>query len=234
MFRMLRTLPFTLALAGLSIFTASCGSSSSKFRLVHAVADGQAVDVVIDGKTVETAVAVNAATPSTGYLSVSSGTRHIQVFPTGTTTGAYFDGNVTLNSSADYTFLLSGVVLPASTITGTLLTDNNTAPTSSNAELRVIHASTFGPTPVDIYVTSPGGGITGPPSISSVAYQNASTYLNVPEGTYDILVTPAGLPAIDIRVADAAFIAGKIYTYVLIDIPGGGQMSGDPLLLNDN
>lgn len=229
MLRMLRTLPFALALAAFSILTACGGSSNSKFRLVHAVADGQAVDVVIDGKTVETNVPFDSVTPTGSYLSVSSGSRHIQVFPTGTTTGAYFDGTVSFSDGTPYTFVLGG---RASAVSGTLLTDNNAAPTSGDGELRVIHASPSGPTPVDIYVVAPTDPPTGTPSISNLAFQSASNYLNVPAGSYDVLVTPATNPAVDIRTPFAP-TNGQIRTFVLVDVQGGGQMSPSPLVLSD-
>ena len=232
MFRMLRTLPFALALTALSIFTAGCGSSSStKFRLVNAIPNApQAVDALIDGKVVETAVQFD--TPPSAYLSVSSGSRHLQVFPTGTTTGAYFDGNVSLSSGSDYTVVATGSVTN-NTIVAPLFTDNNTAPTSSNAAVRFIHASPSNQTPQDIYLVAPGTGDGGSPSISSVAYSAASTYLTVPAGSYDILITPTGFKSINITVPNVSFSAGQIRTYVLVDVPNGGAMSATPLVLND-
>lgn len=228
-----KILPLSLTLAAVSIFATSCGSSNSKFRVFNAVPNlpqNQAVDVLIDGKVVGT-VSFGSVTPASAYLSVSSGSRHVQMFPTGTTTGAYFDGNVSLSSGTPYTFLLAG---PLGSIQHQLFTDNLTAPTSSNATLRVITAWATGPTPVDIYLSTPNTTTLGTPSISSVAFPTASTYLTFPAGSYAFLVTPTGLPAIDLDVPDATFTGGKIYTYVLIDLPGGGAPSGTPVVLNDN
>ncbi|MBZ5656273.1 MAG: DUF4397 domain-containing protein [Acidobacteriia bacterium] len=240
MFRMLRTLPFPLALAALSIFTACGGSSSTKFRLVNAIPNApQAVDVLIDGKVVETAVTFPNVTPSTGYLSVSSGSRHLQMFPTGTTAGAYFDGNVTFNSGNAYTFVATGS-FTNNTIVAPQFTDNNTAPTSGNAELRVVQASPEGlgsvvGQAVDIYIVGPGDPLPATsPDIASVAYQAASAYKTFPAGTYDLLLTPAGVQSLNIRIPNASFSSGKIYTYALVDVPGGGAMSGTPVVLNDN
>ena len=240
MFRMLRTLPFTLALAALSIITACGGSSSAKFRLVNAIPDipgNPPFDVLIDGKVVETAVNFDSVTPASGYLSVLSGSRHLQLFPTGTTTGAYFDGNVSLNSGTDYTVTATGSAA-SNTIVAPLFTDNNTAPTSGNAGLRFIQASPSGLSSlqsVDIYLVAPGttdiSGIS--PSISSVAYPSASTYLSVPAGAYDILITPAGFKAINIDDQNQSFSSGQIRTYVLVDVLNGGSMSSTPLVLND-
>jgi hypothetical protein len=238
MFRMLRTLPFTLALAALSIFTACGGSKSTKFRLVNAIPDvpqQQAIDVQIDGKVVGT-VSLGSVTPGSGYLSVSSGSRHLQVFRTGQTTGPYFDGNVTFNSGNN-TVVATGSVTH-NTIVAPLFTDNATAPTSSNAGLRIIQASPegLGGNPaVDVYIVGSAGGLPATsPDIANVAYPTASTYKTFPAGTYDLLLTPAGIQSLNIRISNASFSTGKNYTYVLIDVQNGGQMSSTPVVLNDN
>jgi hypothetical protein len=238
MLRMLRTLPFTLALAALSLFTA-CGSNGNKFRLVQAIPDipqQQAIDVQIDGKVVGT-VSLGGVTPASGYLSVSSGTRHLQLFLTGQTTGPYFDGNITFNSGGN-TVVATGSTTNNS-IVAPLFADNSTAPTtSSNAQLRIIQASPEGlggNTAVDIYIVGPGGGLPGTsPDIAGVAYQAASAYKTFPAGTYDLLLTPAGFASLNIRLAGASFSAGKNYTYVLVDVSGGGEMSSAAVVLNDN
>jgi uncharacterized protein DUF4397 len=241
MFRMVRTLPFTLALAALSIFTASCGSSSgTKFRLVYAIPDGQQqADVAIDGTVVATAVPYGTATPGTGYRSVASGTRKLEVRPTGQTTAQdYVNSNVPFNGGNAYTVVATGYA-SNNLVVSPLFTDNATAPTSGNASLRIIQASPEGlgsNQPVDIYIVAPGGGFPGTsPDIPSVAYQAASAYKTFPAGTYDLLLTPAGTPSVNITIPNASFSSGKIYTYVLIDVaPPGGAMSAFPVQLTDN
>ena len=239
MLRMLRPLPFALALAALSIFAASCGSSSggTKFRLVNAIPDSQPVDVLIDGKTVETAVSFGGVTPSTGYAAVGSGSHKLEVRISGQTTD-YFQGNVPFSGNS--TIVATGYV-SNNTIAAPLFTDNSTAPTSNNAQLRIIQASPegLGGNPaVDMYLVAPGDGLPGsgtPASIPNVTFNAASSYLTVPAGTYDLLLTPAGIQSLNIRIPNASFSSGKNYTYVLVDVsPNGGVMSGTPVVLNDN
>ena len=240
MFRMLRTLHSALALVALIAFTASCGSSSgTKFRLVNAIPDSppQTVDVLIDGKTVESAVSFGSVTPSSSYLAVSSGSRKLEVRPTGQTTD-WINSNVSFNGGSDYTIVATGYV-SSNTVAAPLLTDNSTAPTSGNAALRIIQASPEGlgsvqNQAVDIYVVAPGGGLGSSPDIPNVAYQAASAYKTLPAGTYDLLLTPAGIPSINITIPSVSFSSGKVYTYVLIDVSGGGAMSQNPVVLNDN
>jgi len=239
MVRMLRTLPFALALAALSLFTAGCGSGSgTKFRLVNAIADvpgNQGIDVYIDGKNVET---VQFATAPSGYLSVSSGSRHVQLFLTGTTAAPYFDDpNMSFNAGTAYTLVATGSVTD-NTIVMPQFTDNNPVPTSGNAALRIIQASLAGlggNSAVDIYIVGPGGGLPGTtPDIPDVVYPAASAYKTLPAGTYDLLLTPAGIASLNIRMAGASFSSANSYTYVLVDVQGGGEMSSTPVPLTDN
>jgi len=239
MLRMLRTLPFTLAFAALSLFTACGGSGGTQFRLVQAVPDipsQQAVDVYIDLKKVGT-VSLGGVAPASGYLSVSSGARHLQLYLAGQTTGPLFDGNVTVNSGGN-TVVATGF-FTGSTIVAPLFADNATASTtSSNAQLRIIQASPEGLASnpaVDIYIVGPGGGLPATsPDIADVAYPTASAYKAFPAGTYDLLLTPTGQAALNITLKGATFSAGKNYTYVLVDVQNGGSMSGTPVVLNDN
>jgi len=235
MFRILRTLPVAVALVALSIFP-GCGSSSTKFRLVNAIADiPQAADVLIDGKVVGTAVSFPSVTPSTGYLSVASGSRHLQMFPTGTTANPYVNANPTFTSGNAYTFVATGSNT-LNTIVAPQFTDNATAPTSGNASLRIIQASPegFGNQAVDVYIVAPGAGLNPAPDIANVAYQAASAYKTFPAGTFDLLLTPTGVQSINIRISNATFSSGKTYTYVLVDVSSGGAMSGTPVVLSDN
>lgn len=239
MVRMLRTLPFALALTALSIFSPGCGSSSStKFRVVNAIPDAPAAtDVLVDGKVVETAVSFPSVSPSTGYSSISSGSRHMQLFPTGTTTGAYFEGNITFNGGNAYTLVATGH-FNTNTIVMPQFTDTSTAPTSGNAELRIIQASPAGlgaNSAVDVYIVAPGGGLPGTsPDIAAVSYQSASAYKTIPAGTYDLLLTPAGIASLNITIPGATLSSGKIYTYVLVNVSNGELMSSTPVVLNDN
>ena len=233
MFRIGRTLPFALALAALSMFAASCGSSNSKLRLVHAVPDGGAIDVLIDGKNVAPGLSFDTAT---SYLSVASGSRHVQVFATGTTTNAFFDGTVSLSGGTTYTDVATGFAHD-STVAAPLFTDNNTAPTSGNIEIRVIHASPtwntfFGG--LDVYVVAPGTSIAGvSPTISNLTYKSASTYISVAAGQYEIVMTPVGQKSNDIDIQPSDLdTAGRIRTFVVVDNAGGG-ISGSPLELSD-
>jgi hypothetical protein len=94
---------------------------------------------------------------------------------------------------------------------------------SGTAKVRVVHASPDAP-PVDVYVN-------GSKALSNVPFFTASNYLDLPGGSYDIKVTPAG--ATEPAVIDAKGVtieAGKAYT-----IAATGKLADiKPTILADN
>lgn len=237
MFQGLKILPLVLTLAAVSIFTTGCSSSSTKLRIVQAIPDaGQPLDIYIDGNKVAPGVGFGSVFPTSGYHSTATGSRHLQVFLAGQTTGAIFDGNIALASGSTYTAVLTGFYT-SSSIVSSLFTDNNTAPTSGNVSVRVIHASptwnySFYPNGMDVWIVgSPytiGGGLA--PTISALGYPKASSYISAAAGTYEVIATPPQLPAALIIGGPYNFNSGDIRTVVFIDGPG---FPSAPLLLND-
>ncbi len=240
MLQALKTLPLVLALAAASIFTTSCSSSNAKLRIVQAIPDvtgGQGLDIYIDGNKVAPALTFGTTFPSSGYHGTGGGSRHVQVFLSGQTTGALFDGNVSLTSGSQYTLVLTGFsVGPNVGISAALIPDNNTAPTSGNASVRVIHAaptwSTFFGN-MDVWVVgSPYTIGGGNPTVSQLAYTKASGYTSAPQGTYEVIATQVGVPQPLITGGPYTFNSGDIRTVVFVDAPTGGLV-GTPILLND-
>ncbi|GAB4110750.1 MAG: DUF4397 domain-containing protein [Roseiflexaceae bacterium] len=94
---------------------------------------------------------------------------------------------------------------------------------SGTAKVRVVHASPDAPA-VDVYVN-------GSKALSNVPFFTASNYLDLPGGSYDIKVTPAG--ATEPAVIDAKGVmieAGKAYT-----IAATGKLADiKPTILADN
>jgi Domain of unknown function (DUF4397) len=234
MFRSLKALPVTLALAALSIFATSCGSSSqSQIRVVHAISNGPALDVNINTTKVFTNIAFGGVQPTPpAYTKVASGSVTIQAFDTGTTTNPIFGTNgvtANLSSSSQYTIVLAGFLngTGANAPAALQITDNNTAPTSGNVEFRIIDASPSAPGTVDVYIVPPGTDINqvNPPTIQGLTYQQASSpYTSVAAGTYSVIVTTSGSKIPIINPQDYALpTAGMIRTLVLVDNPGGGN-----------
>jgi hypothetical protein len=236
MFRLLKALPLTLAIAALSIFAASCGSTSqSQVRVVHAIPDAPALDVNVNTTKVASAIAFDQVQPAPpAYTKVPSGSVTIAAFDTGTTTNPILNSSgVNLSGSTQHTMVLTGFNSSAVLLN---ITDNNAAPTSGNIEFRIIHASPSGTHPVDVYIVPPNTDITNvTPQISGLDYQQASSYqsLTFAANGYEVIVTPNGNKT-GIVTQNYTPPTGSIRTLVLVDNPGGGNgMSTFPLELSD-
>jgi hypothetical protein len=182
--------------------------------VVHASPDAGNVDVLVDGKTVLTDVPYANAS---NYLTINAGTRRIQVRPAGGSTDV-INSTVSFSSQKDSTVLAEGFV---ASIAAVVLTDDNSAPASGKAKVRVIHASPSAGN-VDVYIVAPGTDITTvSPTLSNVPFQAASGYLSVDPGTYEVVVTPANNNATKaIDVPDFTIAAGQIRSAVALDANG--------------
>ena len=197
MLRSLRLLPLALALGGFGMFAIRCGGTHASMRFVHASPDAPNVDVAVDGKTVATNLPFTSVSPGSGYLTITAGNRLIEVRPTGTATDLVNASNVGFSSHQQYTVFFTGLVNgnpPTLRQTINLVTDDNSAPQAGNIKLRVFHAvRASGPAHLDIYIVAPNTDITNlSPTISTLAYQQASGYQNVAAASYEIIMTATG------------------------------------------
>jgi hypothetical protein len=258
MFRCLTAVSFTLALAFLSIFAASCSSNSpANVRFVHAIQDGAAMDIDINGTLEFTNVSFLGVQPNQpGYTSVPSGNDTIEGLLAGTSTIGFGSTSVNWSSGTAYTVVATGFVTCTQPCTpnATILSipDNNGAPPSNDVEFRFIHASPSGPPGgypmVDIYVALYAGEIAGQPcppaagtlAVSGLTYTQASGYFQTEYNPndvdqflgYEIFVTPAGstTPVFCEQVIPAD---GSIHTLILTDVQKGTAMSPSFLELAD-
>ena len=238
MFRLLKALPLTLALAALSFFATSCGSSSqSQVRVVHAISDGPALDINVNTTKPFTNIAFGGVQPTPpAYTKVASGSDSLEAVDTGTTTAVIANTSASLSGSSQYTVLLTGFLngTDVNAPTFNLITDNNAAPTSGNVEIRIIDGSANTPQGgFNVYIVPPGTNIgTLTPQISGLLIGQASSYqsLNITSNMYEVIVTPNGTqtPYID---QTYTITAGSIRTLVIVD--NGNQVSQLPLLLTD-
>ncbi len=189
-----------LLFALLVVPAAFAQSGSAKVRVIHASPDAPAVDVFVNGNAVLTNVGFFAASP---YLDLPAGTYRVQVAPTGAGAGsAVIDANLTLEAGKAYTVAAVG---PVASIQPQVIVEDLRAPAAGQARVRVYHFSPDAPA-VDVKLAS------GATLISNLAFPNASDYLEVPAGTYDLQVTPAGGNAVVINLAGTTLEAGQIYS----------------------
>ena len=223
MLRSLKILTLIFSLAVFAIFATGCGTDHAKVRFVHASPDALNLDVAVDGKTVVTDLAFGGLSPASGYLTVTAGNRRVEFRSTGTTTDL-INSTVGFGSQKEYTLLAVGKVGDDS-VAALLKTDDNSAPSSGNIKLRVIHAAPDGPAHVDVFVVAPGTDImNATPTIAALAYQQASDYQNLAAATYQVIMTDSNDRTSTVFDQTYTLAGGQIRTLVTLDA-GGGLMS---------
>jgi hypothetical protein len=194
------------------------------------------LDISLNGKPVSANVGFGATVPVSGYKSGPAGSDPIEVFLTGTTTPVINSTPLNLNSGSQSTVLLTGLYAAPTVIP---LPDNNTAPLSGQAEIRIIDASPSAPPSVDIYLVAPGTDISQvEPIIPSLLFGQASVdvSLTIPSSGFAqimMIVTASGSKT---QLINQSYLLsqGQIRTFVLVDVSsGGGALSFVPLELND-
>ena len=211
------SLALSTIVVGATLFTAGCGDDAhrSRLRVVHASPDAPNVDVLVDGKTVVTNAPYETAS---AYLTVGSGTRHVEVRATGGTSDV-IDAKPSFTPNAFYTIL---AVNTLANIEPLVLTDDNAAPPTGQIKLRLVHAAPSAG-PVDIYVEAPGTDITTvSPTLTNVPFKGVSDYLTVAAGSYEVFITPTGSKTVAIDSGALTLAAGQIRTAVALDKLNGG------------
>jgi Domain of unknown function (DUF4397) len=195
-----------LALGAL-LLTASCGSSKTQLRVMNAVVDEPNLDVLVDGTSSATNIAYGT---SDGYHSITSGSRHIQIEPSGTSS-PLIDQNINFSSGTSTTIIAANF---SSSITTLVLTDDNSAPPSGDIKLRIVNAApSIGP--ADVYIVSPGTDISGTgPTLTNLAFGSASSYQTLSATNYEIIFTPTAQKFILIDSGSESFSSGQVRTFV--------------------
>jgi len=245
----LKALPVTLAVAAVTIFTASCGSTgTTHVRFVNAIQDtaqyGTGLDIQISGTKEFTDVAFFGYSPTSGYTNVPSGGVLLEALETGSAT-AVFSADLTLTSGSQRTLVATGFAINSAKVAVINAADNNTAPTGNNVEFRVIDASPSGPPAVDVYILPVGssGSLTPPATIANLAYRSASSYVTIPYNSnranganYTMFVTATGTTTpilLTQSVSAGTSFEGAIRTLILTDQENIDQLNPLAIVLND-
>ena len=197
----------------------ACGdgndSAESRVKVFHASPDAPNVDVLVDGGRVLENVPFGAASE---LLPLDVGVRNIKVNVTGTDITA-INADVPFEEGTDYLVVAVDKVAKISPL---VLETSSEQPEAGNALVRVLHAAPSAPT-VDIYVTGVGGDITNAsPTVSALTFKDATTYLSVPAGTYDVFVTPTGTKTVAIEAKGLEIKDQLVATVAALDAKGGG------------
>jgi len=242
MFRLLKALPLTLAIAALSLFIGCSSGNNTQIRVINAIPDAQGpLDVDVNGNKItgSTPLTFGAIFPSTNppatYTSVPSGNETITAYVSGTTVNPVNNGGTNFNSSTQYTVLLQGFA--ASNNAPAILTDNNTAPTTNTLEYRVINSSPSAPAGgVDVYIFPTGNALPASPQIPGLLFGQGLYVQSLPytAGTgYTVVITPHQNNNFFYVNQAYSPANGSITTLVLVDNTGGGSVATLPLAFGD-
>lgn len=243
MFRSLKALPLTLAIAALSFFTSCSSSNHTQIRVINAIPDSPAagLDVDLNGNKITgtTPLAFGSIFPATNppatYASEPSGSDTITAYVTGTTTPPVNNGTSSFSASTQYTVVLQGFL--AANNTPVVLTDNNTAPTTNTLEYRVINSSPSSPVGgVDVYIYPTGNQLPATPNIPGLTFGQGIYVQSLPYTSgngYTVTIFPHQNTTNWYVNQTYTPANGSITTLVLVDNTGGGTVAQLPLAFSD-
>ena len=212
-----------LALCGV-FFGVGCGGGGlgdkTNFRVMNATPDQTTVTVLLDGTSIASSIAYGS---SNAYAQTDSGSRHLQA-EGGSSSSVFLDQTINLGGGTSNTAIIANLSATSNAI---LLTDDNTASTTTgNIKLRIVNAAP-GIGTVDVYVLPSGTPITNvTPTISSLSFESSSNYLDLRAGSYSIVFTPPGSLFSFFNTGDIAFVAGQNRTIAVLNSTTGGFTIG--------
>jgi len=211
-----------LWVAGFAALAASgCGggssstSSTASLRVFQGSPDAPLVNLLVDGKTVASNIAYGG---NSGYISVTSGSRHVQVEPASGST-AIVDQTINLAASAKQTIVITG---PVASHTVTTLTDGGTTATTGDGYLRIFNASS-GADPSDAYIVISGTTLAGvTPVTANLAFNKDTGYKLLAAGNYDVYLTAPGTNNVYLNTGPLNVDASTNQTVFALDNLSGG------------
>lgn len=194
------------------------GNDNTTVRFFNATSGGLNLDIAEDG-TVGTGNSNIAFGSASSCTRVNNASHNLAVRTAGSTTSlpgfapAFAAGGT-------YTILVSGT---ATTPVFTTLSDEFTAPTGTNAAVRIINATTAATTAAgsyDIYVNP--GATLGTPNATAIGRNAQSNYLTVPAGQANtIRLTNTGQTTAVQNISVPSLTAGTVTTIVVADAATG-------------
>jgi len=207
-------------------------AGTARLFVLHGAAAAPQVDVFVTVPDADLAGSAPVGTFSfketIGPAEVAAGDYQIRVTAAGDPTAVVFDsGTLTLNDADDLTIAAvpstSGGTAPISLVALNGMASLEILDVSTPTSLQVVHASPDAPA-VDIVVN-------GDVLVPGLEFPDATGFVEVPGGTYDVSVTVAGNPgAIAIGPVDLDLMAGERYSVLAV-----GELAAiEPLILTDD
>jgi hypothetical protein len=210
----------SLAVVGSLILATAqvAAADEARLRVLHGSPDAPAVDVYADGTKVLSDVPFGAISD---YLTVPAGDHQVQVFAAGTTTGAVIDATVTLEAGASYTVAATNAL---AAIEAQVIVDAP-ATTAGAALVRAIHLAADAPA-VDV---APRGAAADAAVVTNLTYPDATDYLSLDAGSYDLDVRLAGTTTVALELPALDVAAGTAYSVFVIGSAADPAIGGNAL-----
>jgi len=189
-------------------------NSKADVRVVHAVSDAPAVDVLLNNNKAITALKFPAAT---GYTSLAPASYNVKVAANADNSVVVINADVALAAGSYSTVIATGS-LAQNNISPLVLTDVPRR-VATEAKLRLVHASTLAGN-VDIYLTKTNDISAATASFSNVPFKADTGYVAVTPGDYVVTVTATGSKTAAIGPVALSLSGNKIYTAIARDNEG--------------
>ena len=203
----------TLSLTGCQAVVSS--APEGQVRVIDASPDAPGLDIY-EGSS---ALAYNLGFGTvTSYVQLTPGTYTFNADSAGTKQ-VLSSSKATIVASSQYTILIGNVAASLEQVT---LNDQAQPAPSGQIALRFIDQATR-ISAVDIYLVPAGQKLTSvSPVVSDITFGVNTGYLNIPTGTYSIVMVPAGTVPISTTVAtyigpQVTYVNGSASTIILID-----------------
>lgn len=189
---------------------------NATIKVVHAVSDAPDVAVNANGSV---AIANLAFGEVAGSLSVAPGNFSASVdakLPGGTLATVIPTTSLSLEPATDYAIFATGKAGDNS-IEPLVVSFPQTAVTSGNVRLRVVHAAASAPT-VDVHLTAPDDELSAGTVAATLEFSDTTGDVTVPAGDYRVRITPAGnLTTVVFDSGTVALASGSDLTIAALD-----------------
>lgn len=206
-------LPLSAMLSGCQAVVSS--PTASQVRIIDASPDAPGLDMYENNSVIAYNLGFGTVT---SYISTDPGTFTVSANIAGSKT-ALATAKGTFTASSQYTVLIGN---SAANLQELILKDQAQAAPSGQVSLRIIDQATRVGA-VDVYLVPAGQKFTAvTPVLTNVSFATNTGYINVPTGSYTLVIVPAGTIPTSSTVAtyigaQVNYTGGSVTTIVLID-----------------
>lgn len=221
--RLVSRLTLGLTVVGLLLMSALpvAAADEARIRVVHASPDAPPVDIYVNDEIVDALTNVPFGAIS-DYLSVPADEYNIKVYATGDDTTPVIDADVTLEANTSYTV---AAINPLASIQPAVFIDDPMLAEDA-AMVRVVHLSPDAPA-VDV---APDGADPADAVVMGLEFPDATGYLALPGGSYDLEVRLAGETTVALQLDPLALENGKAYSVFALGSAAAEPLGGKALM----